>query len=191
MKKVIFLIGGPGCGKTETEMDIKKHLSAQSFVSLTTRDPREEEIEGIHYYFRSPEKFFKEELLNIIRISSGWYYGVPKSELNKNTDIFVYSVINLYPAIELMESIKKIDSNIQFLTVFFDIPKEDRIQMLIERAGYTKEEAVNRLNRPAYEESLKDFIDANIPVDYRVTEFSDDMQDKIINFIKETAKEVA
>ena len=57
----LFIISAPsGCGKTSlVEALIKRNDNLCVSVSHTTRKPRLEEINGINYYFTSPNKFKK------------------------------------------------------------------------------------------------------------------------------------
>ena len=83
-----FIISAPsGCGKTT----IIRHLISlaphvRPSVSMTTRPKREEETEGVDYYFRTEAEFLnhieKGNLLEYARIFDH-YYGTPKSELER------------------------------------------------------------------------------------------------------------
>ncbi|MBE5773336.1 MAG: guanylate kinase [Clostridiales bacterium] len=55
----LFVISGPaGAGKSEiVKQVLKKHPDVKLSVSCTTRDPRPNEIDGVHYHFVTEEKF--------------------------------------------------------------------------------------------------------------------------------------
>ena len=59
MKKgKLFVISGPsGVGKDTIVNEYLKENDAHLSVSATTRNPREGEIHGIHYYFYTNEEF--------------------------------------------------------------------------------------------------------------------------------------
>ncbi|HHX14741.1 MAG TPA: guanylate kinase [Fibrobacter sp.] len=83
MKHRLFVISAAsGAGKTTL-----KNLVIQGFpdicysISATTRSPREGEIDGVHYFFKTKEEFKKmiaEEALVEWNEVHGNYYGTPK-----------------------------------------------------------------------------------------------------------------
>ena len=64
MKKgKLFVISGPsGVGKDTIVNEYLKENDAHLSVSATTRNPREGEIHGIHYYFYTNEEFERDEV---------------------------------------------------------------------------------------------------------------------------------
>lgn len=86
--KLIILSGPSGVGKgtvRETLMnDLDLHLAYS--ISMTTRSPRNGEIDGVHYFFVSKERFEKaienDELLEYASFV-GNYYGTPRNFVNK------------------------------------------------------------------------------------------------------------
>ncbi len=87
MKNLIFVIlGKSGAGKSKLSKDIAEKLEIKELVSTTSRPKRENEIDGIDYYFKSYEEMEDISLSNgFIEYTcyNGWYYGVEKAELNK------------------------------------------------------------------------------------------------------------
>ena len=90
----LFVISGPaGAGKSEiVKLLVKKHPDVKLSVSCTTRDPREKEINGVHYHFVSDERFT--ELIN----EGAFYewafvhqhrYGTLKKELEAGSDLIL------------------------------------------------------------------------------------------------------
>ena len=81
---LLFVISGPsGVGKGTI---VKELLTLQPAlklsVSVTTRQPRPGEVEGVNYYFRSPEEFQRMvgagELLEYAQYGNN-FYGTPRS----------------------------------------------------------------------------------------------------------------
>ncbi|MEO0202215.1 MAG: guanylate kinase [candidate division WOR-3 bacterium] len=94
----ILIISGPsGSGKTTICKSLSK-LDENLFysVSVTTREKRANEIDGIDYIFLSKDEFLKmvknEEFLEFAEIY-GYFYGTPKKpifeNLRKNKDIIM------------------------------------------------------------------------------------------------------
>lgn len=85
----IVLISGPsGSGKSTLIAEAIKRSPRQLHlaVSLTTRNKRPNEIEGVHYHFCSREEFEKaianDELLEYAIVHRVHYYGTPKKEVD-------------------------------------------------------------------------------------------------------------
>lgn len=88
MDNRLFVISAAsGVGKTTlVNMVIKDFPDIKYSISATTRKPREGEIDGIHYFFKSREEF--EQLINedgLVEYNEvyGNYYGTPKSFVEK------------------------------------------------------------------------------------------------------------
>lgn len=88
-KGLLIVLSGPsGAGKGTVNASVRSKLSGlHKSVSVTTRAPRNGEIEGVHYYFKTVDEY--EEMLKageLLETASvyGNYYGTPKKEvLNK------------------------------------------------------------------------------------------------------------
>jgi len=82
-KGLLFVVSAPaGCGKdTILEQLFKCTENVGYSVSATSRAPREGEIDGVHYHFRTREQF--EQMINNNEVLEyteycGNYYGTPK-----------------------------------------------------------------------------------------------------------------
>ncbi|MGH4122295.1 MAG: guanylate kinase [Clostridium sp.] len=89
-KGQLIVISGPsGAGKGTVCKAILEKNNFWVSVSATTRSPRNDEIEGINYYFTTKEKFLqkieKDDFLEYAEVY-GNYYGTPKSEVLKVLD---------------------------------------------------------------------------------------------------------
>ncbi len=87
-KGVLVLFSGPsGVGK-DTVLDIvlNKDKNLQKSISLTTREIRENEVDGKDYYFISSEKFedmiSKGQVLEYAKYGSN-FYGTPKAPIDE------------------------------------------------------------------------------------------------------------
>ena len=84
---LIVLSGPAGSGKdTFVRELIEKHPEIEVSVSVTTRDKRPGEREGVNYYYISTEEFERRiaagEVLEYTHYC-GNYYGTPKSEVDR------------------------------------------------------------------------------------------------------------
>ncbi|MBU3142142.1 guanylate kinase [Clostridium sp. CF012] len=89
-KGQLIVISGPsGAGKGTVCKSIIEKNNFWISVSATTRSPRNDEIDGVSYYFISKEKFLEriesEDFLEYAEVY-GNYYGTPKSEVLKVLD---------------------------------------------------------------------------------------------------------
>ena len=101
-----------GAGKTTLkDLVIKDFPDIKYSISATTRKPREGEIDGVHYFFKTKEEFeqmIKDNALVEYNLVHGNYYGTPKSFVEKTLaegnrvlfDLDVFGKINfdkVYP----------------------------------------------------------------------------------------------
>lgn len=84
-KGKLFIISGPsGAGKGTICDELIKHEDIILSVSMTTRPPREGEIDGIHYYFVCEEEFLTKKIDGGFLETAetfGNYYGTPKKQV--------------------------------------------------------------------------------------------------------------
>ena len=79
-KAKLFVVSAPsGCGKGTILEEVFKEKEVYYSVSCTTRKPRENEVDGINYYFIDNDKF--EEMKKNMKIyfkNSKWKVGFIK-----------------------------------------------------------------------------------------------------------------
>ena len=90
MKKglLIILSGPSGVGKNCVRQEIMKSnkLDLTYSISMTTREKREKEVDGVDYYFVSEEEFQKNiDAGNFLEYASfvGHHYGTPKDKVEE------------------------------------------------------------------------------------------------------------
>ena len=89
MYKILGIVGPSGSGKDYMASYITS-LYPDVFHEVvldTTRPPRENEKDGVDYYFTTPPEFYNDLMTGrIISVSSfnDWYYGVNKESLDKD-----------------------------------------------------------------------------------------------------------
>ncbi|MFA5450902.1 MAG: guanylate kinase [Dehalococcoidales bacterium] len=83
---MVLVVSGPsGAGKDTVLNRMKeRNVPADFIITLTTRPPRDYEIDGVNYYFVAEPVFMKMiengELLEHARVYGNWY-GVPKKQV--------------------------------------------------------------------------------------------------------------
>ena len=88
MKNKLFVMSAAsGAGKTTLkDLVIKDFPDIKYSISATTRKPREGEVDGVHYFFKTKEEFeqmIKDNALVEYNLVHGNYYGTPKSFVEK------------------------------------------------------------------------------------------------------------
>ena len=139
----LIVISGPsGAGKdTIVNNLIKKNNNIWLSISATSREPRNNEIEGINYYFLSTEEFEKRIENNYFLEYAKYadnYYGTPKETIIKKLD----NGIDVILVIEI-EGAKKIKSIIPETIFIFIMPPSEK--ELLKRLSKRKTEDKDRI----------------------------------------------
>ena len=115
MKKglLIILSGPSGVGKNCVRQEIMKshRIDLTYSISMTTRKPRDKEVDGVDYYFVSDEEFEKNiKAGNFLEWASfvGHKYGTPKDKVEalRNQGKNVFLEIEINGASQVMKSVK-------------------------------------------------------------------------------------
>lgn len=184
MKNKMILFTGPsGVGKSTIEEQLfnDKSLHLSLSISATTRKPRENEENGKHYYFLSPENFDKKIQNNeFVEWNSHFSnkYGTLKTEIDriqKNGEIpFIEVEVNGAKNI-----IKNYGAN-NLVSIFIAPPSLEKLRERIIARGTENELQINeRLSRVEEEMQYKDMFDHVV--------VNDDLK-KTISLIKEIIK---
>ena len=104
--KLIILSGFSGSGKgTVVNGLLERYDDYAISISATTRNPREGEINGVHYYFKTPEEFQtmidNDEFIEYATFVSN-SYGTPKEFVEKKLE----EGINVILEIEVQGALK-------------------------------------------------------------------------------------
>lgn len=150
---LLIVISGPsGAGKGTICNQILKNDNVWKSVSMTTRLPRDGEVEGIDYFYVTKEQFedkiAKKEMLEYAEVYNGIYYGTPKDEvlnrLEKGMDVILE--IDIEGALNIK---KEFNSAI---CIFIMPPSMKELKnRLIKRNTETKEKLLERFKK-AYRE---------------------------------------
>ena len=171
-KGILIIISGPsGSGKGTVVEKLKADPSYALSISATTRQPRNYEQDGVHYFFKSTDEFKKiiEEgkLLEWAEFC-GNFYGTPKDyvmgKLNEGLNVI------LEIEVQGAAQIKKIFP--EAVTVFLIPPdKEELRKRLIGRGTEDMDTVEKRLKRASEEIELLphyDFVVVNDTVENAV-----------------------
>lgn len=159
-KGLLIIISGPsGSGKGTIVKELIKSEQYYVSISLTTRTPRIGEEEGIHYFFRSQEEFFKlrdnNELLEWAEFC-GNFYGTPKSNVEKKLE----EGKNVILEIEVQGALKVKQMYPESVFIFVVPPSMDELRNRLINRGTEKHSVIEeRLTRAREEIKLMDRYD--------------------------------
>lgn len=141
----LFVMSGPsGTGKgTICKQLFKDRPNMISSVSMTTRNPREGEVEGVNYFFVSKEEFEhkieNDGLLEYARVFEN-YYGTPRKfvmdTLEKGNDVMLE--IDVQGAMQVKEKYQ------DAIMIFIMPPSLEELKQRIVGRGTETEESIKR-----------------------------------------------
>lgn len=168
--KLIIVSGFSGVGKgTVVKKLLEDYNDCTVSISATTRSPRENEIDGVHYFYKTKEEFEKmisdNQLLEYAEYV-GNYYGTPMKFVDeqRNKGIHVILEIEMQGALKVKEKVN--DAKLVFILPPSAAELKNR---LIGRGTESEAVIAQRLQR-AYEETS--YID-----NYEYYVVNDDLQE--------------
>ena len=157
MKGKLFILSGPsGVGKGTVRENIlaNNEINLTYSISMTTRSPRDGEIEGLHYYFVTREFFEKaienDEFLEYAQFV-GNYYGTKKSTVNDMLE----SGKNVLLEIEVQGAQQVMKKCPEAITIFMVPPSFEELEKRIRGRRSEQEDIVyQRLSKARSEMEL-------------------------------------
>lgn len=151
-KGLLLVMSGPsGTGKGTVCEELKKDESIFVSVSMTSRNMRENEIDGVTYYYVSPQQFednIKNEKMLEWAQYNGNYYGTPREAVEKmlNEGKNVLLEIEVQGALQVKKNFK------DAVLIFIVPPSIDVLRRrLVDRGRESLEEIENRINTAKWE----------------------------------------
>ena len=155
-KGMLLIISGPsGAGKgTLCKMLLQKDKSFSFSCSVTTRSPRNGEVEGVDYQFIQEAEFQQmvdnDELLEYATVH-GHHYGTPKKAveelLNQHRNVLLD--IDSQGAMHVMEKAQ------DYVSVFILAPSMEELRSRLEKRNAENPAEINRRMHNAYGEIRK------------------------------------
>lgn len=180
MKKGLLIVfsgpSGVGKGTLLKKLMPMKRLKLVYSVSMTTRKPREGEIEGVNYFFVNKRQFNKAvkegKLLEHVEYV-GNYYGTPKEYVEKMRN----EGFNVVLEIEVQGAKKIIKSGEDCLSIFITPPSIEELEERIRGRKTETEEAIKGRIKTARKElknlSIYDYTVCNDDIDVAVKEIKE------------------
>ena len=164
-KGIIAVISGfSGAGKGTVVNELIRKYGYVVSVSATTRSPRQGEIDGQNYFFKTQEEFRemieKDQLIEYAQYVDN-YYGTPKEyvfeQLNNGKDVLLE--IEMQGALKIKEKMPEVS------LIFITPPSMEELKNRLVKRGTETEEVIGKRLARAKEEcsymSSYDFIVEN------------------------------
>lgn len=187
-KGMLYVLSAPsGCGKGTVLKRVREKRDLYYSVSATTRAPRNEDIEGVSYYFVTKEQFIdmiqRNGMLEYARFVDD-YYGTPKEQVMNNLEMGRDVVLEIETAGAMMVKAVYPDA----ILIFMLPPSMQELRRRLEgRATDTKEKIEKRISEAYREISLSknyDFVFVNDDPDEAARELIGimDVSKKLVRF---------
>lgn len=146
-KGILVVLSGPsGVGKGTVCRTLRKRgTSLQYSISVTTRQPRDGEIDGVHYFFKSKNEF-QEMIANNQLLEwaeyVGNYYGTPVDYVHQTLE----SGQDVILEIEVQGALQVMDHFPDALFIFLAPPSLEELESRISGRGTETDELIkNRM----------------------------------------------
>ena len=149
--KLIIFTGPSGVGKGTVEKELfnNQDLKLKLSVSVTTRQPREGEVDGIHYYFVSQDTFdacLADNKLIEYSLHFDNYYGTLYSEIDRIIDQgkIPFLEIETNGATQVIDYYKKHKKVDEIVSIFLMPPSFSELEKRIVRRNTEPEEVIKK-----------------------------------------------
>ena len=153
-KGLLIVMSGPsGAGKgTICSRLLEDMKDTKLSISMTSRDPREKEENGVDYYFISKEEFEErisnDEFLEYAIVHNNQYYGTPKAKIEEDLS----NGKNVILEIDIQGALKIKEKVSEALFIFIMPPSMEELkERLIKRNTESKNKILERF-KTAYNE---------------------------------------
>lgn len=173
--KLIIVSGPSGSGKSTVTKIVKDKLNIPLSISVTTRNPRDGEIDGKDYFFLSKEEFknkiANDEFYEYAEVH-GNYYGTLKKTVEENLDKGLNVILEIDVQGALIAKEKKKDA----VLVFFRTKDMDILEKRLRDRKTDSEEVIQtRLKNAETELKYED--------EYNYTIINENLDDSIQELI--------
>ncbi|MDE5584165.1 MAG: guanylate kinase [Ruminococcus sp.] len=172
--KLIVFSAPSGCGKGTMIKEIVKKGNYYCSVSATTREPRNNEKDGVNYYFMTDEEFEKKISENAFLEYAGYckhYYGTLLTEV----DDYLEKGINVILEIEVNGAMNVMEKRPECVSVFVVPPSLKELERRLRKRGTEEDDVIaERIAKATWEISMSsnyDYIILNSELKDAVDDF--------------------
>lgn len=176
--KLVVISGASGVGKgTVLGIMMKKRSDLSFSVSATTRDPRPGEVDGVHYYYITRERFedmiARGEFLEYDAHSAN-YYGTPRAQAEEKMERGSV-LLDIEP--KGAEQVRRADP--EAVLIFIMPPSMEELERRLRGRGDTPEDQIQmRMKRAIWEMEQRHWYDHVV-----VNDDAERCADEILNII--------
>ncbi|MCL4216702.1 MAG: guanylate kinase [Candidatus Hydrogenedentes bacterium] len=173
---IVFVLSGPSAAGKHTilEKALKLDTNIELSISTTTREPRENEVHGVDYYFVEKKAFHERvaagDFVEHAKVH-GNFYGIQRSELNRR--LHSGRDVAIQMDVQGMGTLAKTD--LDLVTIFVVPPSLDELgRRLVHRGANTDDEIAVRLQNACDEMKARhayDYIIVNDKLEDAVRDF--------------------
>lgn len=150
---LVIISGFSGAGKGTVVKGLMARYDCYALsVSATTRAPREGEVNGREYFFKTREEFeemIRQDALYEYAQYVSNYYGTPKAYVQEQLDAGKDVILE----IEVQGALKVKEKNPKALLLFVTPPSAEELKKRLQGRGTETEEVINKRMRRAADES--------------------------------------
>ena len=176
-KGILLIVSGPsGSGKGTVVSVLNEYTGYELSISATTRKPRPNEENGIHYFFKETEEFKQMIEKNLLLEHACFcenYYGTPRD----NVEGKLNEGINVILEIEVQGALQVKEKYPEAVLIFLIPPSLEELQSRLVGRGTEDMDTINkRINRALEElEFLPkyDYVVINDKVESAVTKIKE------------------
>ena len=179
--KFIVIAAPSGSGKTTIVNKLlkEKNLNLSFSVSATSRAPRNNEVDGLNYFFLSKDEFIKrienKEFIEWEEVYENTYYGTLISELENSSQKNLIFDIDVVGGLNIKKKFPK-----QTITIFIKPPSINELETrLINRNLDSDSSIKTRINKAKDEILLADKFDYIVENNILETSYS-----KVLELVK-------
>lgn len=150
---MIVLVGESASGKSSIQKNMVDNYRYSRIVSYTTRNPRDNEVDGIDYHFVTEFQFCRlkeQDFFAEIGCYNGWYYGTAKKDCTDDK----IAVLTPYG----LRQLRKI-KDIHIISFYINVPRRDRLIKILQRGDNIEESYRRNLSDVGMFDGIKDEVD--------------------------------
>lgn len=163
---MLIITGESACGKSTVEKKLSQFFGFNKLVSYTTRQIRENEVDGVDYHFITVEKFEKlkdEGFFAEYATYNGWNYGTAKADCTDD------KVLVATP-----HGLRQLKNNkdLNIVSFYINVPRRDRLIKILQRGDSIEESYRRNLSDVGMFDGIADEVDFVIHNDeYQTTSY--------------------
>lgn len=180
-KGILFILSGPsGVGKGTVRKNLFEQATDLKYsISMTTREKRPGEVDGVDYFYKSKEAFEKRieqnQLLEYAKYVNN-YYGTPRDYVERTLE----AGYDVFLEIEVQGALQVKESFPEGVFIFLFPPSLEELKnRIVSRGTESNELVLNRLKEARKEIEIMDSYDyvvVNDQVDLAVTKIQSIIQ---------------